>query len=93
MFDFLFFLTSAIGTTIIISIGSIFKPMRDSFPNNKLIRCPMCLGFWVGVILYFAHFQSLSVLMLFTAGTTVSLFSWIFAMLGMSLEKYAHKED
>jgi len=48
-------LFSMVGLTIIMSSGGIFEKTR-SFISKKssffgdLISCPMCLGFWVGII-------------------------------------------
>ncbi len=66
------------GLTIIISSGSIFDKPR-AFISNKskflgeLVSCPMCLGFWVGLI--FAALFGINPIII--AGI-VSLFSWGF---------------
>ena len=49
----LYFVLAAYGITQIIVYGSIFNPIRPI--KGKLgdfFRCPMCVGFWVGVILW-----------------------------------------
>ena len=40
--------------TNIMSMGQIFEPLRESIAlrsekAGKFVRCPMCLGFWVGL--------------------------------------------
>ena len=50
----LFFL-ACLGATFIINISYIFIPIRDFVASKseklgKLMRCPMCMGFWVGLI-------------------------------------------
>ena len=51
--DILSFILVAYGLTQILVYGSIFNSFR---PTNgrlgELFRCPMCLGFWVGMYLY-----------------------------------------
>ena len=52
----LWFILSAYGLTQILVYGSIFKAPRDfSLKYTKLLSCPMCTGFWVGVILFFLN--------------------------------------
>lgn len=57
----LLFTFSGFGLTTIITKGDIFQPLRDKLDNGSdelsknffglLISCPMCVGFWVGVVL------------------------------------------
>lgn len=42
---------STIGATIIITQSYAFKWLRK-LVNNKFIKCSLCVGFWVGLILY-----------------------------------------
>lgn len=52
----LWFVLSAYGLTQILVYGSIFKNFRDfTLEYTKLLSCPMCTGFWVGVILFFLN--------------------------------------
>lgn len=52
----LWFVLAAYGLTQILVYGSIFKSFRDFTLNyTKLLSCPMCTGFWVGVILFFLN--------------------------------------
>lgn len=51
------FILTTIGITIIITEGWIFKPLRKRLIRfnktlGKLFSCPLCLGWWVGLILY-----------------------------------------
>ena len=54
--ELLWFVLAAFGLTQILLYGSVFdsiKPKKD--PENKwatLFHCPMCMGFWVGVLLF-----------------------------------------
>jgi len=51
----LFFL-SCLGLTFIINISYVFKPIRDKANSispklGKLLKCPQCIGFWVGLMI------------------------------------------
>jgi hypothetical protein len=46
------FLLSSVGFTIIVTKGTIFLPVRNKL-KWKLINCPLCFGFWSGIIFYF----------------------------------------
>lgn len=49
----LYFVLAAYGITQIIVYGSIFNPVRPTKGKlGEFFRCPMCVGFWVGVILW-----------------------------------------
>ena len=47
--ELLYFILCAFGMTTILVYGSIFNRIR---PNHHFFHCPMCVGFWVGVILW-----------------------------------------
>ena len=53
--DLLYFILAAYGMTFIIIHGKIFediRPKKDySKKWNTLWHCPLCMGFWVGVVL------------------------------------------
>lgn len=49
MLDLLYFILCSYGLTLILAYGHIFNKIR---PNKKFFRCPMCIGFWVGVFLF-----------------------------------------
>tara|TARA_R110000824_G_scaffold8737_3_gene39577 strand:- start:43697 stop:44026 length:330 start_codon:yes stop_codon:yes gene_type:complete len=52
----IYFILTAYGLTQIIIFGSIFNKVRPSktwfYGFGKLFHCPMCMGFWVGVLLF-----------------------------------------
>ena len=48
MTEFLYFVLSAYGLTQILVYGKIFDSIR---PKYYFFNCPMCVGFWVGVVL------------------------------------------
>ena len=39
------------GMTQILAIGRVFNAIR---PDYYLFKCPMCVGFWVGMFVYLA---------------------------------------
>ena len=46
------FVLCAYGLTQILVYGSIFNRLR---PDHSFFHCPMCLGFWSGVLLLFLN--------------------------------------
>ena len=51
--ELLHFILIAYGMTYILIYGSIFSPIRPKHGKlGELFRCPLCLGFWVGVFLW-----------------------------------------
>ena len=47
-----YFILCAYGMTYILLYGSIFNPIRPKKGKlGELFKCPLCLGFWVGVFL------------------------------------------
>ncbi len=46
--SFLYFVLACYGITSILVYGKIFETVR---PSHHFFRCPMCVGFWVGVFL------------------------------------------
>ena len=55
LLDLLYFILAAYGMTFIIIHGKIFEDIRPekdySKKWNTLWNCPLCMGFWVGVVL------------------------------------------
>ena len=49
MIDLIYFILCSYGLTNILIWGHIFNKVR---PNKRFFKCPMCIGFWVGIILY-----------------------------------------
>lgn len=53
MLELTYFILSAFGITQILIYGSIFDSIRPTKGMlGKLFKCPMCLGFWVGIFLW-----------------------------------------
>ncbi len=52
---FLIFILAAYGLTQILTVGSIFKHIR---PEHEFFHCSMCVGFWVGILLFDAFWYS-----------------------------------
>jgi hypothetical protein len=52
----LWFILAAYGLTQILVYGSIFdqiRPAKDAYRGwGKVWHCPMCMGFWVGALLF-----------------------------------------
>ena len=47
--DLIYFVLCAYGLTQILIYSHIFDKIR---PDKKFFKCSMCMGFWVGVLLY-----------------------------------------
>jgi len=55
----IYFILSAFGLTQILVYGSIFNPIRPTKGKlGELFRCPMCLGFWIGLLLWSLNRQT-----------------------------------
>ena len=51
--SFLIWALAVSGATLILTHGSIFAWLREGLPEGKartLVHCPMCTGFWMGVV-------------------------------------------
>jgi len=57
----IYFILCAYGMTYILIYGSIFNPIRPKKGQlGQLFKCPLCMGFWVGVFLWsINHFTEL----------------------------------
>ena len=58
MLEFIIFMLSTIGATMIITQSYIFKPLRNKLNDinkslGKLFRCPQCIGFYISIIIQF----------------------------------------
>lgn len=52
--ELLYFILTAYGLTQILVYGKIFDKIRPSRGQlGIMFHCPMCMGFWVGVFLFF----------------------------------------
>ena len=47
--ELIYFILSCFGITQIITKGTIFSRLRQL---GKFWGCPMCIGFWVGLLVY-----------------------------------------
>tara|TARA_A200000159_G_C7322067_1_gene339297 strand:- start:857 stop:1156 length:300 start_codon:yes stop_codon:yes gene_type:complete len=48
-----YFILSSFGLTQILVYGSILNPIRPTKGKfGELFKCPMCMGFWVGLFLW-----------------------------------------
>lgn len=51
--ELLYFILASYGMTYILVYGSIFNSIRPKAGNlGTLFKCPLCMGFWVGVFLW-----------------------------------------
>ena len=51
--ELIYFILCAYGMTYILIYGSIFDLMRPKRGKlGELFKCPLCMGFWVGVFLW-----------------------------------------
>ena len=56
---FIWFCLISYGLTQILVYGKIFDPIRPkSGKLGQLLECPMCTGFWVGLILWYLSFYT-----------------------------------
>lgn len=49
----IYYLTSCVGATLILKYGTILDSIKQKIPNRfqELLKCSLCTGFWVGIIL------------------------------------------
>lgn len=87
---FLYFL-SCFSITFIIIYSKIFKPIRpaEGFFGD-LFKCPLCLGFWVGLSMYFISFD-FNIVQMIQYTFSSSGITYLLSMLGLYLEKKAHE--
>lgn len=53
MLDLIYFILASYGLTQILVYGSIFDAIRPTKGKlGELFKCPMCMGFWVGLLLW-----------------------------------------
>ena len=77
------FIGGSVGLTVIISLSNLFTPFRNLFNRkgsgwqfiHKLINCPMCLGMYIGAIMF--GIQGTEVYGYLAAAGTTSLVAWI----------------
>ena len=47
--ELVYFILCAYGLTLILTYASVLNKIR---PKAKFFHCPMCIGFWVGILLF-----------------------------------------
>ena len=80
-YHLLFFILASCGVTFIITYSSIFEPIRTFIEKRsdffgELLSCPMCAGFWVGIVISVLDFKDYNPIY---AGAITSLCCWIAA--------------
>ena len=59
--EFIIYILAVYGMTYIITKSFLFQSFRDLFIKHKylsyLVNCPVCMGFWVALIIYFLPFN------------------------------------
>ena len=99
--EFVWFVTMAYGLTQILVYGSIFDKIRPKAGKlGDLFRCPMCVGFWVGLFLWsISEYTSLinfddgpltALLCGFVSSGASYALSVLFGDNGLKLEKQVH---
>ncbi len=77
MEQLLFFL-ACLGLTFIINFSYIFKPIRGGAEKlspslGKLLKCPQCMGFWVGLFFRALQMQYADVTLNYNLGDIYNL--------------------
>jgi hypothetical protein len=100
MLDFIIFLLSTIGATLIITQSYILKPLRKKILkiNNffgKLLHCSQCCGFWVAMIIetllliYHNQFDLNSLIIIILYGFIGSFISYLtYLLIRPLMDKY-----
>lgn len=71
-----------VGATLIFTWSSLFDGVREIYP--KMLKCSMCVGFWVGIFGGIARQKD--VVDTFLLGTTVSIVSFITYLILLRLQ-------
>ena len=98
---FIWFCLISYGLTQILVYGKIFDPIRPKKGKlGQLFNCPMCLGFWVGIFLWFVRHQTelftfddsliTGLLLGFAASASAYVGSMVFGDEGLKVEKLVH---
>ena len=87
MKELIFFILVCYGATLIAVYGKIFDKIR---PKHHFFKCPMCVGFWVGIFVSFlligiTNIKLLLMLGFLSSGTSYTLCS-IFDDSGIKVE-------
>lgn len=93
MLEFIIFITSTVGLTLIITTSYLFKKIREYVKSKnqffgKMIYCSQCMGFWTGILIKLIQLNFINIeidIILF--GFTGSLLSYIIYLLIIPLIK------
>jgi hypothetical protein len=82
MLTFIIFILATIGLTFIITQSSLFKPIRGIAGKihpkfGKFLHCPMCIGFWAGLIVYLLSYFKLDIINYGFIGSFVSYLAYL----------------
>lgn len=91
MLEFIIFILSVVGFTIIITQSSLFKPIRNLGQKihpkfGKFLNCPMCIGFWGGIIVYILNYLNLEIINYGFIGSFVSYL--VYLLIKPLIDKY-----
>ena len=92
-------LVACTGITSIIIYGSIFGTVRDwlcikSRLLHDLLKCSLCLGFWVGLVISIINYHNIYDNILFAAAS--SAVCWLYDSIvgsAQSIEVYYHNKN
>ena len=104
LLNLIWFILAAYGLTQILVYGTIFDRVRPTEGKlGELFRCPMCLGFWVGIFLWGINNQTelftfeYTIANLFILGCVSSGTSYILNMIigdcGLKIEQTRSNKD
>lgn len=89
--DFYFFCFACAGITAILTKSKLLEKIR---PKHYFFHCPMCVGFWVGLLVWFLGSNVNTELFNFNnnlmtgvfLGFVSSITSWLLIILAIDLE-------
>ena len=78
----LIIILASFGLTIIVTQSKIFKPVREiaglfSLKLRDMLECPMCFGFWSGMICFFLKFIQIDFLLYGFIGSAVGYVGYL----------------
>lgn len=88
---------AVVGATIILTQGRVVRPLRRLADRagtgvGKFVRCPLCVGFWVGVVGAGVDWRT-SGWVRFEAGCAGSALAWIAFVALAAAGAFEHMED
>lgn len=74
-----YYILGVVGGTLIITKSILFKSIREWVTKKSMflgegISCPMCVGFWMGIIVYLLNVYDLSIFIKGLSGSIVSYY-------------------